>query len=99
MAINDDVLVEIDGGKVFVDSPMNLWVKFKDIDKKNVMELAEISIPTIVRVEGLKLKDGSDATVQDFKEMKFSYTFFQEFFVKWAKAIQGNSSEASAKNE
>jgi hypothetical protein len=99
MAIDGDTVVEIDGGKVYFQAPgLNEWAFFTGFEGKNVAEIAEMVVPRVVAVEGLKKKDGSDVTIEDFKNKVFSVPFFNALFSKWVKAVTASSGEAEGKN-
>lgn len=100
MAIDSDTVVEIDGGKIYFSAPgLNEWAFFTSFEGKNVAEIADMVIPRIVAVEGLKKKDGSDVTIEHMKNKEFSVPFFNQLFSKWTKAVTAaTSGEAEAKN-
>ncbi len=101
MAIDNDLVVEIDGSKVFFEPPgLNEWATIVEMDNKSKMEQAKLLGSKALGVEGLKRKDGTDVTLEDLKEGKYPIPFFFQLKKKWLNAvISASNDEVSAKNE
>lgn len=101
MAVDADIVVKIDGGEVVFPAPgLNDWAFFGSFAEKNTLEIAEMVVPKIKAIRGIKNQDGSDVTLEQFQRMEISLPFFNRLIALWIKTIQGASSptEAEAKN-
>jgi hypothetical protein len=100
MAIDSDTVVEIDGGKVYFQAPgLNEWAFFTGFEGKNAAEIADMVLPRVVAVEGLKKEDGSDVTIETLRNKECSLTFFNQLFAKWVKVVTAaTAGEAEGKN-
>lgn len=100
MAIDDDMVVEIDGGKVYFEQPkLNEFAFLKEFEGKNVVEESEILSRRITKIEGLVKKDGSEFTLDHFKNKDMPLLFFRDLVNRWLKQTLGKlNGEAEAKN-
>ncbi len=101
MAIDSDIVVKIDGGEVTFEAPgLNDWAFFSSFSEKNVAEIADLVIPKIKAVSGLKKKDGSEVTLENIQAKDFSLPFFNKLVALWVRTIHAasNPTEAEVKN-
>jgi hypothetical protein len=88
MAIDADLEVAIDTGKIFFEPPgLNEWAIVMEMDSKPIEEQATMLVEKILGVEGLVRKSGEVVTVESLKEKKFSSPFFYLLKRKWIDAV------------
>lgn len=88
MIIDNDLEVEIgDGVAVFDEPSLRDWAVMEAMSGKTLEEQADIILPKLKELRGFKYKDGSDVTVEDLKNKKFSAKFFLTLIRAWTNSI------------
>lgn len=88
MAIDSDLVVTIDEGKVYFTSPgLNEWAVILQMDNKPVEEQADILAAKVEKVENLYRKNGELVTVESLKEKNFPVSFFFLLKKRWIEAV------------
>lgn len=88
MIIDNDLEVEIgDGVAVFDEPSLRDWAVMEAMSGKSLEEQADIILPKLKEVRGFQYKDGSDVTIEDLRNKKFSAKFFLTLIRAWTNAI------------
>ena len=88
MIIDNDLTVNVgDGVAVFEEPTLRDWATLVDMEKKTLEEQADLLLPKLKELKGFKYKDGTDVTVEDLKNKKFSAKFFLQLIMAWTKAV------------
>jgi hypothetical protein len=100
MIIDNDLTVKVGDGVVVFDEPtLRDWAVLVDMTNKSMEEQADVLLPKVKEVRGFQYKDGSDVSIDDLRNKKFSAKFFLQLVQAWAKAItDGLREDAEAKN-
>lgn len=88
MIIDNDLEVGIgDGVAVFDEPSLRDWAIMESMSGKTLEEQADIILPKLKELRGFSYKDGSEVTVEDLKNKKFSAKFFLTLIRAWTEAI------------
>jgi hypothetical protein len=88
MIIDNDLEVEIgDGVAVFDEPSLRDWAVMEAMSGKSLEEQADIILPKLKEVRGFQYKDGTDVTIEDLRNKKFSAKFFLTLIRAWTNAI------------
>ena len=100
MAIDADLVVTFDSGKVLFEAPgLNDWAMILKMDDKPVDEQADILTSKVVAVENIFRKNGDAVTVESLKAKDFPVPFFFTLKKKWIEAvIESSKGEAASGN-
>jgi hypothetical protein len=86
-----------DGVAIFEEPTLRDWAILVDMEKKTLEQQAELLIPKLKELRGFQYKDGTDVTVEDIRNRKFSAKFFLQLMTAWTRAIveglRGDSEE------
>jgi hypothetical protein len=98
MIIDSDLVVNVgDGVAIFEEPTLRDWAILVDMEKKTLEQQAELLIPKLKELRGFQYKDGTDVTVEDIRNRKFSAKFFLQLITAWTRAIveglRGDSEE------
>jgi hypothetical protein len=98
MIIDSDLVVKVgDGIAVFEEPTLRDWAILVDMEKKTLEQQADLLIPKLKELRGFQYKDGTDVSVEDIKNKKFSAKFFLQLMTAWSRAvvdgIRGDSEE------
>ena len=101
MIIDNDLTVKVgDGVAIFEEPTLRDWAVLVDMNNKTIEEQADILLPKLKELRGFEYRDGSQVTVEDLKNHKFSAKFFLQLVQAWTKAIvAGIKGEAEEKND
>lgn len=101
MIIDSDLVVKIgDGVAVFEEPTLRDWAIMVEMSGKTLEEQADILLPKLKELKGFEYRDGSEVTLADLKDKKFSAKFFLQLVRAWSSAIvDGLRDEANEKNE
>jgi hypothetical protein len=100
MIIDSDLTVAIgDGVAVFEEPTLRDWAVMVEMSNKSLEEQADILLPKLKDLRGFEYKDGSQVSVEDLRNKKFSAKFFLMLIKAWSQAIvSGLRDEAESKN-
>ena len=100
MIIDSDLTVDIgDGVAVFEEPTLRDWAVMVEMSNKSLEEQADILLPKLKDLRGFEYKDGSQVSVEDLRNKKFSAKFFLMLIKAWSQAIvSGLRDEAESKN-
>lgn len=100
MIIDSDLTVAIgDGVAVFEEPTLRDWAIMVEMSNKSLEEQADIILPKLKDLRGFEYKDGTQVTIDDLRNKKFSAKFFLMLIKAWSQAIvSGLRDEAEAKN-
>jgi hypothetical protein len=100
MIIDSDLEVAIgDGVAVFEEPTLRDWAVMVEMSNKTLEEQADIILPKLKALRGFEYKDGSEVTIDDLRNKKFSAKFFLMLIKAWSAAIvSGLRDEADSKN-
>lgn len=88
MIIDNDLEVEIgDGVAVFDEPSLRDWAVMEAMSGKSLEEQADIILPKLKEVRGFQYKDGTNVTIEDLRNKKFSAKFFLTLIRAWTNAI------------
>lgn len=100
MIIDSDLEVAIgDGVAVFEEPTLRDWAVMVEMSNKTLEEQADIILPKLKGLRGFEYKDGTEVTIDDLRNKKFSAKFFLMLIKAWSAAIvSGLRDEADSKN-
>lgn len=100
MKIENDLVVKIGDGEAIFDEPtLRDWAIMVELGDKTLEQQADILLPKLREIRGFEFKDGTEVTVEDLKDKKFSAKFFMMLLKGWSKAIvDGLKDDAEGKN-
>lgn len=101
MIIDNDLQVRVgDGVATFEEPTLRDWAVMVEMSNKSLEEQADILVPKIKELKGFEYKDGTEVTVEDLRNKKFSAKFFIQLVKAWSNAIvSGLREEADSKND
>jgi len=100
MKIDNDLVVKIGDAEAIFDEPtLRDWAVMIELGDKTLEQQADILLPKLREIRGFEFKDGTEVTVEDLREKKFSAKFFMMLLKAWSKAIvEGLKDDAEGKN-
>lgn len=99
MALDDSVIVKIDGGEINMGSPaLNDWVMFERMEKESIDKQAELLFSKVIHISNVRLKNGEEITLENVKQKEVPVVFF--FLLKnlWIKELVNKGLEIAGKN-